>query len=183
MSDFDVNIRYEELSAEIQKVISDYHKSTSQSASTLDDATRNWFENEFEGWLHSRFAKGDNARKAYRLDVELPVHIAEVLVESHDDAEAEVGFGGTTINISRGGLFFKSKKPIDSSSILKVIVDMSAVDPEFPRIEAMAMVMRCSRLGDDSYGIGLMFSSIYQEDRETLNLFIFKNLTYYLSHE
>ena len=87
---------------------------------------------------------------------------------------------GTVVNISRGGLYFRSIKPIGESNVIKVIIDMSEAEDDMPQIEAIAMVIRCEHLESDEFGIGLMFSSIYQDDRETLNMFIFKNLSYYL---
>ena len=42
------------------------------------------------------------------------------------------------------------------------------------------MVVRCDPVENDHFGIGLMFSSVYDEDKMTLDLFIFKNLAYFM---
>ena len=42
------------------------------------------------------------------------------------------------------------------------------------------MVMRVDKINTKSYGVGVMFSSIYDEHREKLDLFILKNLAYYI---
>jgi hypothetical protein len=47
-------------------------------------------------------------------------------------------------------------------------------------IEALAMVLRVDRLPDDSYGVGVIFSSIYDEHKQKLDVFVFKNLAYYI---
>jgi hypothetical protein len=176
-----VTLRYQELSSDIQREVEQFHKENSGADGTLDQSTRLWFETRFDSWLANRINdKSSNVRKYFRLDVEIPVRIADVLVESESDDEPEEYFGGTTVNISRGGLFFISPRPIDSTSILKVIVDMSVIDPLLQSFEAMAMVVRCTQISDGKYGIGLMFSTIYQEDKDALNLFIFKNIANYL---
>lgn len=176
-----LTLRYKELSSEIQREVELFHKENSDAGSSIDQSTKLWFETRFDSWLSAHInQKSSNVRKYFRLDIEIPVRIADVLIESESDDEPEEFFGGTTVNISRGGLFFISPRPIDSTSILKVIVDMSSLDPIFQSFEAMAMVVRCTQISDGKYGIGLMFSTIYQEDKDTLNLFIFKNIASYL---
>ncbi len=87
---------------------------------------------------------------------------------------------GTLVNISKGGFYFSSPRPIEISSIIKVRIDLSNIDGDISNIEALAMVMRVDRMPDGNYGVGVMFSSIYDENREKLDIFIFKNLAYYI---
>jgi c-di-GMP-binding flagellar brake protein YcgR len=175
-----VTFRYNELSSDIQKEVVRFHAENPDGRS-LDQSAKLWFETCFDSWLSGRLnIESSNVRKHFRLDIEIPVHVSDVLVESESDDDAEDYFGGTTVNISRGGLFFISHRPIDHASVLKIVVDMSSLDKVFPSFEAMAMVVRCTQISDGKYGIGLMFSTIYQDDKDTLNLFIFKNIAKYL---
>jgi hypothetical protein len=50
-------------------------------------------------------------------------------------------------------------------------------------VEALAMVIRTDKINGDEYGIGIMFSSIYGQNKERLDLFILKNLSYYIYSE
>ncbi len=124
--------------------------------------------------------RGAFRRKNFRLDIEVPVKIIETLIESSTEDQGAIEFVGTLINISKGGFYFKSPRMIEISSIIRVLIDLSAIDKELVDIEALAMVLRVDRLPDDSYGVGVIFSSIYNDNREKLDIFIFKNLAYYI---
>ncbi|RPI91221.1 MAG: PilZ domain-containing protein [Spirochaetales bacterium] len=124
--------------------------------------------------------RADVRRKHFRLDIEVPVRIVETLIESSKDETEAFDFVGTLINISKGGFYFKFSQPMEISSIIRVHIDLSAMDVELRDIEALAMVVRADRLPDNSYGVGVMFSSIYDEHREKLEMFIFQNLAYYI---
>jgi hypothetical protein len=119
-------------------------------------------------------------RKHFRLDIEVPVRIVETLIESSSDETEAFDFVGTLVNISKGGFYFKFSQPIEISSIIRVHIDLSMMDADLKDIEALAMVVRVDRLSDDTYGVGVMFSSIYDEHREKLEMFIFQNLAYYI---
>ncbi len=130
--------------------------------------------------------KGDKDRRAavrrkhFRLDIEVPVRIVETLIESSSDETEAFDFVGTLVNISKGGFYFKFSQPIEISSIIRVHIDLSMMDADLKDIKALAMVVRVDRLSDDTYGVGVMFSSIYDEHREKLEMFIFQNLAYYI---
>lgn len=119
-------------------------------------------------------------RKKYRLDIEVPVRIVETLIESSSDDREAIDFIGTLVNISRGGFYFRSAKEFEPSSIIRVNIDLSKLDPDLRDIEALAMVIRSERLTPEYYGVGVMFSSIYHEAKEKLDTFIFKHLAYYV---
>ncbi|HSV98471.1 MAG TPA: PilZ domain-containing protein [Spirochaetota bacterium] len=119
-------------------------------------------------------------RKHFRLDIEVPVRIVETLIESSRDETEAFDFVGTLVNISKGGFYFKFSQPMEISSIIRVHIDLSSMDIELRDIEALAMVVRVDRLSGDTYGVGVMFSSIYDEHREKLEMFIFQNLAYYI---
>jgi len=178
-----IQIKYEKLSSEIKDEISRYHDSCLIEGieRPFDESMRSWFDEKFDSWFLERFGDSDKSRKSHRVDVELPVKIIDTLASTDDDSsDSAFDLMGTVVNISRGGLYFRSIKPIGESNVIKVIIDMSEAEDDMPQIEAIAMVIRCEHLESDEFGIGLMFSSIYQDDRETLNMFIFKNLSYYL---
>jgi hypothetical protein len=177
-----IQIKYEKLSSEIKDEISKYHNSCLSEGidRPFDESMHCWFDEKLDSWFIKRFGDSEKSRKSHRVDVELPVKIVDTLASADEGSDSELDLVGTVVNISKGGLYFRSIKPIEESNVIKVIVDMSKVEDEIPQIEAIAMVIRCEHLDTDEFGIGLMFSSIYQDDRESLNMFIFKNLSYYL---
>jgi hypothetical protein len=180
-------IKYEKLSNDIKNEINQYHESTASNKSepSFDESITEWFEKKFDEWLIKKYSKKDGVsrRKYFRLDVEVPIRIVDTLIESSSDDHHAMEFIGKIVNISRGGLYFKSSVPIEISSIIKVIIDFSGVDKELNGVEALAMVIRTDKIKADDYGIGIMFSSIYGPNKERLDLFILKNLSYYIYSE
>ncbi|MGL4369588.1 MAG: PilZ domain-containing protein [Spirochaetota bacterium] len=177
-----VSIKYEQLSGEIKQEINHFHEKQVVGGfpRSIEDSMKKWFETCFDSWIEARFAPKDIKRRHHRIDVELPIHVVDTLVESDGSDDADIDYVGTIINISRGGLFFKSKKSFELSSIIKVMINMGKIDPELGQLEAIAMVVRCDSLENNEFGIGLMFSSIYEEHKETLDLFILKSLAYFM---
>jgi hypothetical protein len=177
-----VAIKYEQLSGEIKDEVNRFHEKQVLGGfpRSMEESMRRWFETSFEAWIEKRFAPSDIKRRFHRVDIELPVQVVDTLIESGGEDDDGLNFFGTLINISKGGLFFRSPRSFELSSIIKVVIDMSAVDPALSTIEAIAMVLRCDVLSENEFGIGLMFSSIYDDSRETLDLFIFKNLAYFM---
>ncbi len=184
-------------------------KKNSAAALSVEDAMNVWFEEYFDAWMsnhYSTYMKNDRRvgerrsrervaadvaigardrrqgarRKHFRIDIEVPLRIVETLVESSTEEAEAVDYICTLINISKGGFYFKSPKPIELSNILRVNIDLSMIDHELDCLEALAMVVRIDRLNDNEYGIGVMFSSIYNHEKEKLDTFIFKNLAYYI---
>ncbi len=177
-------IKYEDLSAEIRKAIEDYHreKLKNRPDAELEASLEEWFDSEFDIWLSKRFLKGDedNIRKHFRLDVELPVRVVETLLESSNEDTDARDFIGHIINISRGGLYFKLNRAIEVSSIIRVIINLGEIDTDLSDVEALAMVVRTDQIDENSFGIGVMFSSIYDHCRNNLDIFILKKLAYYI---
>ncbi|MBN2160517.1 MAG: PilZ domain-containing protein [Spirochaetes bacterium] len=180
-------IKYEKLSNEIKDAIKEYHKSLSavKSDASFDESIAEWFAQKFDEWLMAKYSQPGQVsrRKHFRLEVEVPIRIIDTLIESSSDDKHAMEFVGKIVNISRGGLYFMYAKPIEVSSIIKVMIDFSEKDRELGGVEALAMVIRSDRLDDNSYGIGIMFSSIYGDSKEKLDLFILKNLSYYIYSE
>jgi hypothetical protein len=180
-------IKYEKLSSDIKNEINQYHSviASNKSEASFDESITEWFEKKFDEWLIRKYSKKDvvSRRKYFRLDVEVPIRIVDTLIESSSDDHNAMEFVGKIVNISRGGLYFKSSVPIEISSIIKVIIDFSGVDKELNGVEALAMVIRTDKIKGDEYGIGIMFSSIYGPSKERLDLFILKNLSYYIYSE
>ncbi|MCX7678360.1 MAG: PilZ domain-containing protein [Spirochaetes bacterium] len=177
-------VNYHELNDEIKREIDSIVENAKRQGITVDfeTAALEWFENFFDEWMENRYGKGTkNLRKHYRMDIEIPVRIVERLIDS-DGAEAEeMDFIGKILNISRGGFYFVSKENIHPSSIIKVKIDLSSIDKELTEVEALAMVVRAEKIKENNYGIGVMFSSIYEESKKNLDVFIFKNVAYHLS--
>jgi hypothetical protein len=180
-------IKYEKLSSDIKAEINNFHKSLAsmESEPSFDESITEWFDKKFDEWLINKYSKpeGHSRRKYFRLDVEVPIRIVDTLIESSSDDQHAMEFVGKIVNISRGGLYFKSSVPIEISSIIKVMIDFSGVDKELNGVEALAMVIRMDKINGDEYGIGIMFSSIYGQNKERLDLFILKNLSYYIYSE
>jgi hypothetical protein len=180
------NIKYEKLSQAIKSEIKAYYnkKKKKKDSLTMEDAMLKWFDEHFDKWIREKYSKElhkDDKRKFFRLDIEIPVRIIKTLVESTREESAAIDFVGTILNISRGGLYFKSKKHVELSNILRVKIDLSAVDKKLNDVEALAMVIRSDKLSQNEFGIGLMFSSIYDEHKENLDIFIFRNVALYVN--
>ncbi len=176
-------IHYDKLSAEIKDAIYQYWDTLKQKKSDakFEDAMEDWFLHQFDAFMIARFnTRGDNMRKHFRLDVEIPIRVVELLIESSKDEAEALQLIGTIVNISKGGLYFISDISLELSSIIRVVIDFRAVDKELTDIEALAMVVRQDKRDDNKYGIGVMFSSIYDNGKRNLNIFILKNLSYYL---
>lgn len=177
-------IRFEQLSEEIRQEIEQFHQDSNYEGKTLELSMQKWFSTHFDTWLHNRFpADSDesNYRQHYRLEIQVPVSIVETLIDSSSPDEHSENIIGHAVNISRGGLYFIFQKPIEPSSIVKIMLDLKSDDGKEHSIEVLAMVMRCDKL-DEGYGIGIMFSSIYDKERESLDLFFLKKLALYLYH-
>ena len=180
-------IKYESLSNDIKKEIEVFHQSKSKNSGDqkIENTMLEWFEEKFDEWLIVRFKKtdDDSRRKHFRLDVEIPIKIVETLIDSSYDDDHVLELVGQVVNISRGGLYFRYNHEIEISSIIKVIIDLSTLDDALDNIEALAMVIRVDKIDEDDYGIGIMFSSIYESNKEDLNIFILKNLSNYMYSE
>ena len=178
------NIKYEELSQNIKAEINKYHenKKKKESGLSIEDAMYEWFDKHFDSWIGENYIEelGKDKRKFFRLNIEIPVKIKKTLVESSKEEADAIELPGTAKNISRGGLYFKSKNHIEISSIIMIEIDLSAVDKKLNDIEALAMVIRSEKINNSEYGIGLMFSSIYDKNKENLDLFIFRNIAHYM---
>lgn len=175
-------IKYAKLSKEIKNEIESFHNELADKDITLEEAMFKWFEERFDDWIHGKYAHKEkkDKRKYFRLEIEIPVMIIETLIESSKDESQAIDFVGTILNISRGGLYFRSKSYIEVSSIIMVKIDLSSIDKELKDIEALAMVMRSDKLNNEEYGIGIMFSSIYDDHKENLNIFILKNIAHHI---
>ena len=178
-------IKYEQLSKEIKDEIEHYFtlKEKEYADFTIEAAMVEWFEKRFDEWLIKRYIKkgsGGDKRRHFRLDVELPLKVISTLIESSaQDVEAR-DLVGMVLNISRGGLYFKYNKSIEVSSIIKVVMDFSDIEADLESVEALAMVVRSDVLKDGEFGIGVVFSSIYEGNKESLDIFILKNLSYHI---
>jgi len=180
-------IKFQDLSNEIKNLIKKYHKSLADEVDglSLEEAMSKWFRDEFEGWLKDRCGEPplDDRRKHVRLDIEVPVRIVETLIESTTEESDALELVGTILNISRGGFYFKSSNPINVSSVIEVSIDFPSIDNKINTVDALAMVVRNVKLSKHEYGIGVMFSTIYDEHKKNVDLFIFKNLAYKLYSE
>lgn len=177
-------IKYEKLSQDIKKAIEAFHAAAVEKNpdAAFDQSLMQWFESDFDRWLVERYTHTgeDSRRRHFRLNLEMPVKVIDTIMESANDDASGQYLVGKVINISRGGLYFRYNRPIEVSSIIKVGIDLSKLDHELHDIEALAMVLRVDRLRDKDFGIGIMFSSIYDMNKECLDLFILKSVTNYL---
>jgi hypothetical protein len=178
------NVKFEKLSSEIRREIEAFHAAMVHKGEDrpLEETMARWFETCFDEWAARRFNVdiSDNKRKHLRLNIEIPMRIIETLVKSSNDDREALDLVGNIVNISKGGLYFKYRWPIELSSIIKVQIELPQIDRDLERVEALAMVVRMDRLHKDEYGIGVMFSSIYDSDRFNLELFILNHLSYHL---
>jgi len=176
-------IKFEKLSSEIRTEIQQFHETELNKSFSVEEAMTEWFDNKFEQWLNDRFIQDGTSprRKHFRLNIELSIEVVETLIESTGEEDEDVmKFVGSVVNISKGGLYFKYHKDIKVSSIIKALIDLSQIDRELKNIEALAMVVHSDKIDDNSYGIGVLFSSIYDSDRKSLDLFILKNIAYHI---
>jgi hypothetical protein len=199
-------IKYEDLFEPIKEEITRYFNSKSSKEKNLnfEQAMEKWFSEEFEEWMDLRAKKSDrrdkkerrnassktnddrrkdsrrstHRRKNIRFNIELPVKVAKTIQEATKDRERVEEIMGTSENVSGGGLYFKSKKPLKASSMIRVVLDFTKVDPDFENIEASAMVVRAAKLPSGDYGVSLMFSSVDEKVKPSLNYMIFKSLAF-----
>jgi hypothetical protein len=180
------NINYNDLSNDIKNEIDLYYTSIKSLTPSLtrEEAMTKWFNDIFDQWLIEHYSSVEQSnRKYFRFDIEIPVKVIERIVDTETPETEEFDYVGTIVNISRGGFYFKSKESFNVSSIIKVNIDLSMIDKELGSLDALAMVLRKDIIEDESYGIGVMFSSVYKEDKENLDLFIFKNVAYYIASQ
>ncbi len=181
------HIKYEDLSGDIKREIELFYDACQKKDRDLrfEDAMMMWFDDKFEQWMIDRCSSDidQDKRKNIRFEIEVPIRVVETLVESSLDEDEALNMIGTIVNISRGGLYFKSRESLRKSSIVRIEIDLSSVDSELTCIEALAMVVRIDELGGGENGIGVMISSIYDDHRDHLDLFVFKNLAYYVYQE
>lgn len=181
------HIKYANLSQDIKKEIQKYHDSVSSTnpSAVFEHSMMQWFDDNFDRWLVEKYTSPgeDSRRRHFRLSLEMPVTVLDTLVESAIDDTTGQDLVGRVINISRGGLYFQYTRPIEVSSIIKVGIDLSSLDPDLVNIEALAMVLRVDRIRESAFGIGIMFSSIYDTNRECLDLFILKSVSNHLYAE
>ncbi len=178
------HIKYSELNGEIKREIQGFIEENREANPELspEDATLLWFESRFDDWMLGKYNTGRKTkRRHFRFDIEIPVRVVERLIDSDSKESEEIDYVGTILNISRGGFYFKSPESFNPASIIKAVIDLSSVDADLAEVEALAMVVRSDRLPGGGHGVGVMFSSIYDEDRQNLNVFIFKNVAYHLS--
>ncbi|MBN1500883.1 MAG: PilZ domain-containing protein [Spirochaetes bacterium] len=176
----DKYIKYEDLNREIQVEFHNYLEKNKYSINDIDIDTElfKWFDEYFESWFMTKFNTGNKKRSYNRVDVEIPVKVMDTIVDYNDFDEGEIEneIIGQLINISRGGMYYRSSVPVEKSSIIKIKVKFSEVEKNADDVEALAMVMRVDKLANNEYGIGLMFSTIYDVDKKSLYLFIFHRL-------
>ncbi len=178
-------ISYESLNTKLQKEISRYHdeKVKNGFARNLETSTKEWFHERFENWLKdNKYVEVDTNRKNMRINVELPVTIAETLIDSTHASKQDEQLLGMVTNISRGGIFFTSDKKYEVSSVLKLRINFSQIDSDYPEVDALALVVRCEPVSDQAYGIGVAFSSLYDDNSETISMFIFKQMIAYIAN-
>lgn len=175
-------IKYEKLSEELKSEIDSFHQKEGNPGDSLDTSLKKWFTLHFDQWLRKHVAKEEeNKRKFYRLQVELPVSIVEKLIDSSSEDEDGQHIVGHAIDISRGGLYFTFDEPLEPSSIIKVKIDLLSDMNDPLQVEALAMVVRCDPI-QKGYGVGIMFSSIYEKGRESIDLFLLQQLALYMYH-
>ncbi len=176
-------ISYHDLNDEIKREIDRIVEKSKKEGDELDfeSAALVWFDTSFDEWIQKKYATGKkNGRKHFRMDIEIPVRIVERLIDADGNEAEEIDFVGKIINISRGGFYFHSAEHINASSIIRVVIDLSSIDENLTEVEALAMVVRSEKLEGKGFGIGVMFSSIYDESKKNLDVFIFKNVAYHL---
>lgn len=185
MKDNNDNIKYEEISEKIKPEVTDYYNKEKKKNGklTMEDAMFQWFDKHFDKWIEKNYTKASksNKRKYFRIDIEIPVRFSRTIIESSKDETNALELAGTIMNISRGGLYFKSKKHIEISSIVMIKIDLSSIDKQLKDVQALAMVIRSEKINKNEFGIGLMFSSIYDEHRENLEMFIFRNVAHHIN--
>lgn len=179
---------YEGLALQIKEEINNYLISKHEYGlgTDLPTATREWFSSNFEEWLvRNHFVEQDlQSRSNLRIDLELPIRVDDIVVEGENvNSSDSEDLLGTVINISRGGIYFRTARAFQESTILKVNVDLSSVDLTLDSIKALVMVTRCERIQEGVFGVGIIFSTIYENNQEALDLFIFKHLANHLLYD
>lgn len=173
------HFKYEKLSKKMKDEIKNYCTYLEENNIHLDleNAMEKWFDEKFDDWFieHIDSHNTGEKRKSVRFDIELPVTVAEILIESSGDVSDSKEIKGKVVNVSRRGLYFRSREHIPVSSIIRIFVGLSKVDPELSAVEALAVVVRSEHIDKKRYGIGVTFSSISDNNKSHMDIFIFKN--------
>lgn len=199
-------IKYVDLFEPIMAEIKRYMNSKNAREKNLDfeTAMKQWFGEKFDIWMDLHAEKSDrrmardrrnapsnvsddrrkgsrrtaDRRKATRFNIELPVTAVDTVQAATKDCGKIEQFMGASDTIRGGGLYFKSNEPLAASSMIRVVLDFSGIDPHAGNIEASAMVVRSEKLRGGKYGVSLMFSKIDEKDKPDLNYMIFKALAF-----
>lgn len=168
---------YSDLSSSIKEEFNNYisEKGYSINDIDIDSELDKWFEQEFEDWYLKKY-ENDNKRKNIRINIDLPVIVSDTLIDSETDEEIESEIFGEMLNLSRRGLYFRSSVPVKKSSIIKVKLTLDEEHYSEDVVEALAMVVRIDNLDNGEYGLGLMFSTVYDGNQNKINTFVFKRL-------
>lgn len=193
---------YEPIKAEIKRYMSS--KSAREKNLDFETAMKQWFSKKFDIWMDLHAEKSDrraardrraapssvsadrrkgsrrtaDRRKTTRFNIELPVASSETVQAATKDGGKIEEFMGASDTMRGGGLYFKSNEPLAASSMIRMVLDFSGIDPHPGNIEASAMVVRSEKLRGGKYGVSLMFSRIDEKEKPDLNYMIFKTLAF-----
>lgn len=106
-------------------------------------------------------------RRFIRLPVEIKVKFKpiEELIDTRGLKPARVK------NLSTGGILFHSDKKLGNDSVLQLKLDFARGKSSYG-LAAIGRVVRCSKLKNGQYNIGVQFLEIYPDDLNLLNGFI-----------
>jgi len=127
--------------------------------------------------------RNNNRRIHNRFEIEIPVKIVKILNNSHNAEPDLIQETYNTFNISRGGLYFKTRDKLEESTMLKMVIDLSQVDFELDNVEAEVEIISVETLKNGEFGNRAVFKNIQDFDhKKNLDLFVFKSLVYQQDH-
>ncbi len=117
------------------------------------------------GLLHSNAMTGEvNRRRAERLHHELPVAYRTVGSFLSDWAT----------NISRGGLFINSRKPLPMGSVVKLIIQLPGAEFPFDMTGTVKRAVPWEAGGKAAPGMAIEFTELDAAKRQRIELFVEK---------
>lgn len=105
-------------------------------------------------------------RDYFRVDVSTPIIASSLVPEDFNEGNDTWRMSGETIDVSGGGLLCLFKTPIKEGTRVRIDLVLPTADAEV--IKAVGHVVRCRRIDDSTFQVGLNFDAIEPETHDKI---------------